>query len=187
VFWLVEYCVANCRIVSHMSQQVSSERGNTFVSMIAKQVNTLTGSTYQVGPSCNCWVYRKYTAGWPHCQLPQNSQPYSTANTQQKLEIVIITWRLGITLQQLRLSYGWATAVGDRIFCQLASTCYMVQTLPSWRMASSEMLRRVALVRTDVSEELSAFFIRVTTIGELGTTLAVTSNGRLHTSQWHGA
>jgi hypothetical protein len=40
------------------------------------------------------------------------------------------------------------------------------------------MLRRVALVRTDVSEELSASFIRVTTVGELGTTLAVTSNQR---------
>jgi hypothetical protein len=38
------------------------------------------------------------------------------------------------------------------------------------------MLRRVALVRTDVSEELSASFIRVTRIGELETTLAVTSN-----------
>jgi hypothetical protein len=37
---------------------------------------------------------------------------------------------------------------------------------------------RVALVRTDVSEELSASFIRVTRIGELGTTLAVTSNRR---------
>jgi hypothetical protein len=34
-------------------------------------------------------------------------------------------------------------------------------------MASSGMLRRVALVRTDVSEELSASFIRVTRIGEL--------------------
>jgi hypothetical protein len=41
---------------------------------------------------------------------------------------------------------------------------------------SSGMLRRVALVRTDVSEELSASFIRVTRIGELGTTLAVNSN-----------
>jgi hypothetical protein len=40
------------------------------------------------------------------------------------------------------------------------------------------MLRRVALVRTDVSEELSAFFIKVTRIGELGTTLAVTNNRR---------
>jgi hypothetical protein len=40
------------------------------------------------------------------------------------------------------------------------------------------MLHRVALVRTDVSEELSAPFIRVTRIGELGTTLAVTSNRR---------
>jgi Na+/H+ antiporter NhaC len=38
------------------------------------------------------------------------------------------------------------------------------------------MLRRVAPVRTDVSEELSASVIRVTRIGELGTTLAVTSN-----------
>jgi hypothetical protein len=37
------------------------------------------------------------------------------------------------------------------------------------KMASSGMLRRVALVRTDVSEELSASIIRVTRIGELGT------------------
>jgi hypothetical protein len=35
------------------------------------------------------------------------------------------------------------------------------------------MLRRVALVSTDVSEELRASFIRVTRIGELGT-IAVT-------------
>jgi hypothetical protein len=47
-----------------------------------------------------------------------------------------------------------------------------------WKMASSRMLRRETLVRTDVSEELSASFIRVTRIGELGTTLAVTSNRR---------
>jgi hypothetical protein len=47
------------------------------------------------------------------------------------------------------------------------------------RMASSEMLRRVALVRTDVSEELRASIIRVTRIGELGTTLAATCYLRL--------
>jgi hypothetical protein len=40
------------------------------------------------------------------------------------------------------------------------------------------MLRRVALVRTYVSKDRSASFIRVTRIGELGTTLAVTSNRR---------
>jgi hypothetical protein len=45
-------------------------------------------------------------------------------------------------------------------------------------MVSSEILRRVALVRTDVSEEFRASFISVTRIGELGTTLAVSSNRR---------
>jgi hypothetical protein len=45
-------------------------------------------------------------------------------------------------------------------------------------MVSSGILRRVALVRTDVSEEPSASFIRVTRIGELGKTLAATSNRR---------
>jgi hypothetical protein len=45
-------------------------------------------------------------------------------------------------------------------------------------MVSSGMLRRVALVRTNVSEEPSASFNRVTRIGELGTTLAATSNRR---------
>jgi hypothetical protein len=40
-------------------------------------------------------------------------------------------------------------------------------------MVSYGMLRLVTLVRTDVSEKLSAPFIRVTRICELGTTLAV--------------
>jgi hypothetical protein len=48
-------------------------------------------------------------------------------------------------------------------------------------MPSSGMLRRMALVGTDVSEELSAFIIRMTRICELRTTLAVTSD--LHTLQ----
>jgi hypothetical protein len=52
-----------------------------------------------------------------------------------------------------------------------------LQTESHGRMASYGMLR-MALVRTDVSEELSASFFRVTRIGELGTTLAVSSNRR---------
>jgi hypothetical protein len=45
-------------------------------------------------------------------------------------------------------------------------------------MSSSGMLRRVALVRTDVSEEHSTSIICVRRIGELGITLALTSNRR---------
>jgi hypothetical protein len=45
-------------------------------------------------------------------------------------------------------------------------------------MMCSGMLRSVALVGTDVSEEPGAYFIRVTRIGELGTTQAATSNRR---------
>jgi hypothetical protein len=44
------------------------------------------------------------------------------------------------------------------------------------RMASSGLLLRVALVRTDFLEDLSVSIIRVTRIGELGTMLALTSN-----------
>jgi hypothetical protein len=42
-------------------------------------------------------------------------------------------------------------------------------------MVSPGMLRRVSLVRNDVSKELNTSFISVTRIGELGTTLAVAS------------
>jgi hypothetical protein len=45
-------------------------------------------------------------------------------------------------------------------------------------MPSARILRRVALVRTDVSEEHGATIIRVTRIGELEATLAMTSNRR---------
>jgi hypothetical protein len=51
-------------------------------------------------------------------------------------------------------------------------------------MASSEMLRPVALVRTDVSEELSASIIRVTRIGELGIAVpSIVGSYKSHTAQ----
>jgi hypothetical protein len=44
------------------------------------------------------------------------------------------------------------------------------------------MLRRVALIRINVSEERSSSIIRVARIGEIGRTLAVTSNTNLCSS-----
>jgi hypothetical protein len=53
-------------------------------------------------------------------------------------------------------------------------------------MVSSGMLRHVPLVRTDALEEFSASFIRVTIIGELGTTLAIASHRRtLQRNAWY--
>jgi hypothetical protein len=46
------------------------------------------------------------------------------------------------------------------------------------RMASSGMLRRVALVKTVVSEELSASIIKAIGIGNLGAMLGIISNRR---------
>jgi hypothetical protein len=66
------------------------------------------------------------------------------------------------------------------LYWRICNSLVAVHTLPTetilrWRMASSVMLCHVGLVRTDISEELSASIIRVTRFGELGT-LAVTSN-----------
>jgi hypothetical protein len=52
----------------------------------------------------------------------------------------------------------------------------MVHECRMRRMASSGMLRRVALVRTDVSKEFSASIMKVTRIGEV-TTTSVASYG----------
>jgi hypothetical protein len=69
----------------------------------------------------------------------------------------------------------------DMIQCGVLGFC-IFNSLPTSslsRMVSSGLLRRVALVRTDVSEEPGASFIRVTKICALGTTQAATSNRRI--------
>jgi hypothetical protein len=54
--------------------------------------------------------------------------------------------------------------------------CSLFLSIIIRRIPSSGMLHRAVLVRIDVSEEYMAFIFRVRAIGELETTLAVTSN-----------
>jgi hypothetical protein len=108
------------------------------------------------GTACNrtrdLWVYSQDL--WLLDHRGGSSNCNSNWNIQE-IEQVGIAVSLELVLQVLGSNLGWEIG---------------------WRMASSGILPRVALVRSDVSEELSASFIRVTRIGELGTTLAVTSN-----------
>jgi hypothetical protein len=53
-----------------------------------------------------------------------------------------------------------------------------------WRMQSSVMWRRVALVGTDVLKDCIASIFRVKIISEIGTTLAVTSNYTRPRRRW---
>jgi hypothetical protein len=82
------------------------------------------------------------------------------------------------------LLYITANFIKSKIYsfvtiCHITITIqYIIHRPVFGTIVSSGKLRPVALVRTDVSEELSATFIRVTRIGELVTTLAVTSNRR---------
>jgi hypothetical protein len=89
---------------------------------------------------------------------------------------------LGQSGRNLRLSIRFREIGYKLIYIYIYDLRFSRQWLR--RIASSGMLRRVALVRTDVSEELGTFFIRVTRIGELGTTLAVTSNRRTQRLPW---
>jgi hypothetical protein len=99
------------------------------------------------------------------------SDPFAVTN-KNLLRLRAVTFTHGV---YFCISYG-----SNYTYCYF-SKCWQTplcgeQSVNVRRMASSGMLRQVALVRTDVSGELSASFIRVTRINELGTTLAVTSN-----------
>jgi hypothetical protein len=73
---------------------------------------------------------------------------------------------------------GFFPGRGESVRKLLNDMVHNFHKLLLWWMVSSGMLRRVALVKTDVSEEPGASFIRVTRIGELGTTQAATRNWR---------
>jgi hypothetical protein len=90
----------------------------------------------------------------------------------------------GMVVAYLRCSstaIEWHLLPADRGFTDTKQAWQRLPTAPfdcsrkrwtqrHWRMVSFGMLRRVALVRSDVTEELSASFITVTRIDELGTT-----------------
>jgi hypothetical protein len=80
-----------------------------------------------------------------------------------------LLWFKNPVLTSQETHYVSATELNRLMLCKIRKWV--------WRMASSCLLRRVPLVRADVSEELSASFIRMTRISGLGTT-AVTSNRR---------
>jgi hypothetical protein len=98
----------------------------------------------------------------------------------------IFTWLSGLRSRPLLIRKFDSAGTRNRDFWD-CSQGYAGSVIPGYtktlntillcRMASSGMLRRVALVRTDVSEELSASIISVTRISEVGK-LAVTSNRR---------
>jgi hypothetical protein len=79
----------------------------------------------------------------------------------------------------IRLHISFKSSILEAAYCSICvDSAWFLWGLCCWRMVSSGLLRHVALVRTDVSEEPDASFIRVTRIGELGTTQAATSDRR---------
>jgi hypothetical protein len=82
-----------------------------------------------------------------------------------KMTTVLFTILHSVTSQQ---SSHWESNISYAYLCLRMGANIGIQQ-QARRMASSGMLRRVALVRTVVSEEFSASIIRVTRISELGT------------------
>jgi hypothetical protein len=105
------------------------------------------------------------------CPIEQRDSIYAPAVfPRYSIESSVMTHRLPLPWQLIGAAEG--------LFFIILRPCLSdksglsnIKTLNLLRMASSGMLRRVALIRTDVSEEPSASIIRVTRICELGTTL----------------
>jgi hypothetical protein len=96
-------------------------------------------------------------------------------------EILYWRWSNGFDFSSYRSNITLYSSAIEIEFCLVSETVPRARTehvankagmthyTHLWRrMPSSGMLRRVALVRTDISEKLSASIIRVTRIGQLG-------------------
>jgi hypothetical protein len=119
---------------------------------IRRQDRSWSGGCFGASPP----ICRAHTA-------PHKCQRITTSHSQQTPFSLVIYRHFGVT-DKLSIRQN----IKAKLFISSEPASFL----------SSAMLRRVAHVRSDVSEELSASFIRVTRIGELGTTLAVTSDRR---------
>jgi hypothetical protein len=111
----------------------------------------------------------------PHGTARGSALPYYLEYQLRDGGEVGLTLRLGASQP---LDNPWHMFVVEAIRSQCHNGVEMSRSVNKASVVSFAMIRRVALVRTGISEELSVTFVRVTRIGELGTTLAVTSNRR---------
>jgi hypothetical protein len=110
-------------------------------------------------------------------QGERNSWQSGVLLTLYKMNLKDFDFKVQYILSKVKIiENGWTFRNLKR--SEICQSCVIWFMRWIWRMVSSGMIRHVALVGTDVSEELSVFFIKVTRIGELGTTLALTSKRR---------
>jgi hypothetical protein len=143
---------------------------------------------------CKIWGF--HGGDYEECCLLANKNP---ARTSQKTHYVSTT-----ELSRLMLCKIWGFHGSDYEECRLLGYNNPVRTSLETHYFSATESSRLMLCKiwsfygggyedwrllgcyADVSEELSASFIRVTKIGELGTTLALTSNRRtLRRNTWY--
>jgi hypothetical protein len=122
---------------------------------------------------------------WRHCCMWNNSKKWILKDWVAGLRTGLLWFKVRINighLQTLQINFRTHNMLEPCSLVQRlldsASRILKIWLFWLWRMAFSGMLRYMALIRTKVSGELSASFIRVTRIGVLRTTLAVTSNRR---------
>jgi hypothetical protein len=135
---------------------------NNIVQVILETYCLLHWEDWEIFRS-SCTVTLLRTLCCPLGRQSINSQRQSTSTEERKLSNLFQNKAKKYTPEFMK---SW------RIMNKI---CHRFSRRLLWRMASSGMLRRVALPRTDISEELSSSIIRVSRIGELGR-LTVSSN-----------